>query len=228
MSNPTPRLRPKPGPEAVARLKLRVLKAWHSKLAEIKEPKTKGKATRDFVRLYNSGLLLPEGFKEPKHISRSSLYGWEKVYKDKGLGGLIQKYKWRRKVTDNLDPMFPPYKTIIISGNPGLRFKERIFLPEVRRQWKWPPLHCPVMVVFFFHMSIPRGISMRIRMKMLNHEFPHLRKPGLNKLIAFAKECLRGIVWRENSQIIVLHAEKHYEWVEENGKTEVFIRQLKG
>jgi Holliday junction resolvase RusA-like endonuclease len=226
MSNPISRLRPKPGPKAIACLKLRILKDWHSKLAEIKEPKMKGRITRDFVEVWNSRLLLPEGFTQPKHISKSGLHAWEQAYKDKGFKELIPKYKWRRKMADNLVPMLPTYKKIVISGNPNLRFKERIFLPEIRRQWKWPPLRCPVMVVMRFFMAIPEGVSMRVRMKMLNHEYPHLGTPHLDKLIAFAKNCLREIVWKDDSQIIVLHAEKHYEWMEP--KTEIFIRQLKG
>ena len=129
---------------------------------------------------------------------------------------------------ENLVPMFPTYKKIVISGNPNLRFKERIFLPEIRRQWKWPPFRSPVMVVMRFFMPIPGGVSMRARMKMLNHEHPHFRTPHLDKLIAFAKNCLREIVWKDDSQIIVLHAEKHYEWVQQDAKTEIFIRQLKG
>ena len=228
MSSPIPRLRPKPGPEAIARLKVKILEDWQSKLAEIKEPGMKGGATRDFVQLYNSGLLLPEGFTQPKHISRSSLYGWEKVYKIKGLQGLILEYRSRERLVDNLIPMLPTYKRIVISANPGLRIKEEIFLPEIRRQWKWPPLHSPVMVVMFFHMSVPRDVSMRVRMRMLNHERPHLGTPHLDKLIAFAKNCLREIVWKKDSQIIALHAEKHYEWVQGGHKTEVFIRRLKG
>jgi len=228
MSNPTPRLHPKPGPKAIARLKVKILEAWQSKLAEIKEPKMKGRATRDFVLLYNSGLLLLEGFIEPKHIARSSLYGWKKIYREKGLKGLIPEYRSRERMADNLDPMLPAYKRIMISANPGLKFKEQIFLPEIRRQWEWPPLRCSVMVVMRFFMAIPKGVSMRARMKMLNHERPHLGTPHLDKLIAFAKDCLRGIVWEKDRQIIVLHAEKHYEWVQEEPKTEVFIRQLKG
>jgi Holliday junction resolvase RusA-like endonuclease len=228
MSDPIPRLLPKPGPKAIARLKVRILKDWRSRLAEIKEPKMKGRATRDFVRHYNSGLLLPEGFTEPKHISRSSLYGWQRLYNDKGLDGLIPKYKRGRKMADNLVPMLPTYKRIVIFANPDLRFKSRIFLPEIRRQWKWPPLHCPVMVVFYFYMSIPTGAPMRIRTRMLNHQLPHLKEPSLDKLVSFVKKCLREIVWEDDSQIIVLRAEKHFEWVQNDAKTEVFIRQLKG
>lgn len=228
MSSIIPRLPLKPGPKAIARLKLRILKDWHSKLAEIKEPKMKRKATRDFVELWNTGLFLPEGFTQPKHISKSGLHAWEKVYKKKGFEGLVPKYKRRRGTADNLVPMLPTYKKIVIPANPGLRFKERIFLPEIRRQWKWPPLQCPVMVVMRFFMAIPEGVSMRARMKMLNHEYPHLGTPHLDKLIIFAKNCLRGIVWEEDRQIIVLHGEKHFEWVKEDSKTEVFIRRLKG
>jgi Holliday junction resolvase RusA-like endonuclease len=228
MSTPVPHLPPKPGPKAIARLKVRILKAWHSKLAEIKETKMKGRATKEFVELYNSGLLLPEGFREPKHISRSTLHGWAKIYREKGLDGLIPKYKGGKRMADNLIPMLPNYKKLVIPGNPDLRFKERIFLPEIKRQWTWPPLRCPVMVVMRFFMAIPEGVSMKVRMKMLNHEYPHLGAPHLDKLIAFAKNCLRDVVWMDDRQIITLRAEKHFEWVPEDAKTEIFIRRLRG
>lgn len=225
MPSPIPRLRPKPGPEAIARLKLRILKAWRSRLAEIKEPGLKDRATRDFVELYNSGLFLPEGFTQPKHISRAVLYFWEKTYKKKGFKGLISEYKRRKRMPDNLIPMLPRYKRIVISAKPGLRFKEQ-FLSEMRRQWPWPPLGCPVMVAMRFFMSIPQKISMTTRMRMQNHEFPHLGPPDLDQLIVFTKNCLRGIVWEKDSQIIVLATFKHYEWMKP--MMEIFIRRLKG
>lgn len=225
MPTSIPRLRPKPDPKAIARLKLRILKAWRSKLAEIEEPKMKGRATRDFVELYNSGLLLPEGFTQPKHISRSGLHAWEKVYKDKGLEGLVPKYKWPRGTFDNLIPMLPHYKKIVIGKNPSPRSING-FLSEIRGQWKWPPVGCPLMVIMRFFMAVPKGLSMRVRMKMLNHERPHLGAPHLDELIKATKHLLRGIVWERDSQIIVLFSEKHHEWMKPN--IEIFIRRLKG
>jgi Holliday junction resolvase RusA-like endonuclease len=225
MSNPTPCLRPKPGPEAIARLKIRILRLWHRRLVEIKEPKMKGRITRDFVELYNTGLLLPEGFTEPKHISISGLHAWDKLYKAKGLKGLIQKYKRRRKTVDNLVPMLPHYKKIVIGKNPSPRSING-FLSEIREQWPWPPLSCPVMVIMRFFMAVPKESPMGARMKMLNHERPHLAAPHLEKLIEATKYFLRGIVWEDDSQIISLRGEKHYEWMKPN--TEIAIRRLKG
>jgi Holliday junction resolvase RusA-like endonuclease len=225
MQGSIPHLHPKPGPKAIACLKLRILRRWHSRLAEIKEPGMKGRATRDFVELYNSGLLLPEGFTQPKHISRSGLHAWDKAYKEKGLEGLITKYKGWREVADNLVPILPYYKKIVIGKNPSPRSING-FLSEIRGQWKWPPLGCPLMVIIRFFMAIPKGVTMRARMKMLNHERPHLAAPHLDKLIEAAKCLLRGIVWEDDSQVISLHAEKHYEWMKPN--IEIFIQRLKG
>jgi hypothetical protein len=42
----------------------------------------------------------------------------------------------------------------------------------------------------------------------------------------FTKNCLRGIVWEKDSQIIVLATFKHYEWMKP--MMEIFIRRLKG
>jgi Holliday junction resolvase RusA-like endonuclease len=128
-------------------------------------------------------------------------------------------------MVNNLIPMLPHYKKIVIGKNPGPRSING-FLSEVRGQWKWPPLGCPLMVIIRFFMPVPKGLSMRTRIEMLNHERPHLAAPHLNELIEATKYLLRGIVWEHDSQIISLHAEKHYEWMKP--KTEIFIRRLKG
>ena len=128
-------------------------------------------------------------------------------------------------MVDNLVPMLPHYKKIVIGKNPSPRSISG-FLSEIRGQWKWPPLGCPVMVIMRFFMAVPKESPMRARMKMLNHERPHLAAPHLDKLIDATKYLLRGIVWEDDSQIISLRAEKHYEWMKPN--TEIFIRRLKG
>jgi Holliday junction resolvase RusA-like endonuclease len=224
---PIPHLCPKPGPGEIARFKRAILKAWHSHLSKTEKPKTKELATMEYCQLVNSGLLLPEAFSKTKHVSKSTLHSWNKKYRDHGLGGLTPrwKYKWKEKPADNLVPMLPSYEKITILGNPILRFKPRVLWPEVKRQWKWPPLRCPIMLVMFFSMEIPKGFPMDARMKLLRHEFPHLGPPHLDRLIAFVKDCLRGIVYTEDRQVICLHGEVHYSWAP---KTEIYIRRLKG
>jgi Holliday junction resolvase RusA-like endonuclease len=184
-------------------------------------------ATMEFCQLFNSGLLLPEAFPKSIRISRSTLHNWDKAYRNHGLEGLTPKwrYKWREKPAGNVVPMLPFYKKITIPGNPQLRFKARVFCPEIKRQWKWPPLRCPVMLVMFFSMEVPRDFPMDARMKLLRHEFPHLGPPHLDRLIAFVKDSLRGIIYSEDRQIIALHGEVHYGWFP---KTEIYIRRLKG
>jgi hypothetical protein len=186
------------------------------------EPGTKNKVTSDFVELYNTGVLLPEGFTQPKHISRAVLYLWDKRYEAERLEGLTPKYRYPKKTTDNLVPMLPVYKRIVIQPAP----RHDALLSEIRRQWPWPPLGCPLMVVARFFMGIPKGTSMGIRMEMLNRERAHLKEPHLETSIAAIKNLLRGIVWGDDSQIIVLHAEKHYEW--QKPHSEILIRRLKG
>ncbi len=222
-----PRLRPNPGPQETARFWRAVLKAWQSHVSKTEKPKTKLRAMREFCQLFNSGLLLPETFPKPMRISKSTLYSRAKAFKVRGLQGLVPRYKWKGQMRDNLIPVLPAHKKITIPENPGLRFKARLYLPEIRKQWRWPALHCPVMVMVFFSMQVPKGTPMRTRMRMLRHEFPHLGAPHFDRLVAFVKDCLRGIVYKEDSQIVVMHAEKHYGWYGD-GKTEIFIRRVKG
>jgi hypothetical protein len=226
MPNRFLRLHPKPGPSEIARFRRAVLKAWHSHLSQIGKKETKEIATIEFCELASSGVFLPEVFERPINVCRATLYNWTRRYKDQGLDGLKPRwaYKWKEKSFDNLVLMLPSYRKIIIPGNPTLRFKPHIILPEIRRQWKWPPLRGPMMLTMFFSVEPPRGIPMELRMKLLRHEFC-LGESHLEKHVTFVKNCLRGIVYQEDGQIISIHAEIHCGW---SGKTSIYIRRLKG
>ncbi len=211
-----------PKAKQIAHLRLSILKACNEEI--IKCEKSKTRATEEFVQLFNSGLMLPETFTKPDHISRATLYNWSKAYRDGGFAALIPRYSYKKKQGADLTFMklLPTYTKIIILGNPRTRGK-REFLPQLRRQWQAPLLDGPIIVTLFFSMPVPKGSTMKRRMRMVRHQISHTGKPNLDRLIAFALDCMKGIVFKDHSQIIRFHAEKNYRW---NPETRIFVRAL--
>ena len=206
----------------VAHIRHAILRACHAELGKIDQSGGVGKVMRDFVRLYNSGLLLPGEFKKPSHISRSTLYAWDRAYKNSGVKGLIPQYKGKPPKGFNVVPMglIRSYKKITIPGPPRSRGKKE-FLRELKHQWSGPLLDCPIILVIFFGMAVPKGTSMERRAGMLGGKISHILKPDLDILTTFTLGFLKGILYRNFSQIKLLHVEKHYRW---HPQTQIFIR----
>lgn len=212
-----------PKAKQIAHIRLAILKACNEEIV-IKTERSKTKAIEEFLQIYNSGLILPETFTKPDHISRATFYNWSKAYRDGGFAALIPRWTYKEKHGADLAfiKLFPTYTKIIIPGNPRSRGK-REFLAQLRGQWQAPPLDGPIMISLFFSMAVPKGSSMRRRMKMLRHQISHTQNPNLDGLIVFTLDCMKGIVFRDHSQIIRFHSEKNYRW---NPETRIFVRVL--
>jgi Holliday junction resolvase RusA-like endonuclease len=211
-----------PKAKQIAHFHLAILKMCNEEI--IKNPRSKTKAIEEFVQLYNSGLIQPEILSKPDHISRATFYNWSEAYKDGGFTALIPRWIYKKKPGADLTFMklLPTYTKIIILGNPRTRGK-REFLPQLRRQWQALPLDGPIMISLFFSMPVPKGTKMRRRMKMLKYQISHSQNPNLDRLIAFTLDCMKGIVFRDHSQIIRFHSEKNFGW---DPKTRIFVRGL--
>lgn len=60
----------------------------------------------------------------------------------------------------------------------------------------------PVLLTVTFHMPRPKSLPKKILF--------HTKKPDLDKLTRAIKDALTGIVWVDDSQVVILKAEKHY------------------
>jgi Holliday junction resolvase RusA-like endonuclease len=213
-------------PEAkrAAHLRLAILKMLHKELS--KGEGLKEKIIEGFVQVYNSGMVLPETFTKPEHISRSTLYSWGKKYRNGGFVALLPRYKWGPKPGAAVVPIRPlsRYTKIVISGPPKRSAKYE-FYPHLRRQWKGPPLDCPIRLGIVYCMPIRKGTKMPRRMRMLKHRISHIGKPNLDTLNAFIVDCLTGICFKDRSQIIQFYSKKEFEWWPE---IRIYIRALSG
>jgi Holliday junction resolvase RusA-like endonuclease len=220
-----------PRAEEIAHIRLAILRTWRCELSKIEKPKTKTQVTIEFLELLNSGMLVPEGiiFK-PRHVGRSSLYYWDKAYRQGGLKALAPRFKWKPGSKAALVPinlgsnLTSSLKKIKIPGTPGRRAKSDI-LSAIREQWKGRPIGGPIQIAIFYSMPIRKGTKMRRRMRMLYRKISHMGKPDLDRLNNFIMECLVGIVFCDHSQVVLFHSEKSFGWFPQ---TLIVIRALSG
>lgn len=68
----------------------------------------------------------------------------------------------------------------------------------------------PIVLGCIFLMPIPKSASKKKQAEMQSGEIKHTKKPDLDNLVKFAKDCLNNLAWKDDSQVIRLVAEKHY------------------
>jgi len=77
--------------------------------------------------------------------------------------------------------------------------------PQVTEQ-----MEGPLSLACAFFMPIPSGTSMKKRVEIDKKVVPHFKKPDLDNLVKFVKDCLNNLAWRDDSQISYLWAIKIY------------------
>jgi len=70
------------------------------------------------------------------------------------------------------------------------------------------PQGVPVALACDFIMPIPSSISQKKKEAM--DDTPHVKKPDLDNLVKFVKDCANGVLWDDDSQVCNLTAAKRY------------------
>jgi len=101
--------------------------------------------------------------------------------------------------------------------------EEGRFLFEVQKQWSRPPIEGPLKVRCSFEMPIPKGTSKKKTQGMLRDEIRHTKKPDIDNLLKFSCDCCNGVIWKDDSQIVLLVGQKFYS---EIPKTIIMIEEV--
>ena len=80
-----------------------------------------------------------------------------------------------------------------------------------------------VTLFAIFHMPIPKSTSKRLSQLMREGKTKHIKKPDSDNLIKFVKDCMNGIVWKDDSQVFDVHAIKQYS---DQPRTEIYINEV--
>ena len=89
--------------------------------------------------------------------------------------------------------------------------EEGRFLFHIYKQYKTRPLDGPIILNVKFLMPIPLSQSKKKIQLMAAGEIKHTKKPDLDNLIKFTKDCLNGVVWKDDAQVFSIIAEKRYD-----------------
>lgn len=81
---------------------------------------------------------------------------------------------------------------------------------QVRSQYQEDPLKTPLLVDLDFIVPIPSHTSKVRTRLMLQNDLPPMVKPDLDNLIKFILDCLNGILFDDDSQIVEISARKKY------------------
>ena len=86
----------------------------------------------------------------------------------------------------------------------------------------------PIAMVVTFYMPRPKGHygtgRNACRLKPSAPEY-HIVKPDTDNLVKFVKDCLNGIVWKDDCQVYKIHALKEYS---DTPMTEMWINAVQG
>jgi len=80
------------------------------------------------------------------------------------------------------------------------------------------PEGVPILLKCIFWMPIPKSISQRKHAEILHER--HIRKPDLDNMLKFIKDCLNGELWNDDSQVAEVRMGKIYD---DNPRTEITV-----
>lgn len=119
-------------------------------------------------------------------------------------------------------PRFARHGKFVVTYN-DQQTEEGRFLFEVQKQWNRPPIEGPLKVRCSFEMPIPKGTSKKKTWAMLKEEIQHTKKPDVDNLLKFSCDCLNGVVFKDDSQIVLLQGGKFYS---DTPQTLIMIEEL--
>jgi Holliday junction resolvase RusA-like endonuclease len=72
------------------------------------------------------------------------------------------------------------------------------------------PFLGPMQIEYTFYMPIPKHVSQIKRRQMLNNIIKHITKPDVDNLAYIVTNAMKGIIYKDDSQIVKKTEEKMY------------------
>jgi Holliday junction resolvase RusA-like endonuclease len=63
-----------------------------------------------------------------------------------------------------------------------------------------------------FNMPIPTSATKRQKSEIEQGIKKHVKKPDASNMIKFVEDVLNGIVWNDDSQVVIIEARKRYSY----------------
>lgn len=89
---------------------------------------------------------------------------------------------------------------------------EHVFKCHVSRHAITPILAGrPLRLKCWFFMPIPKSATKKFHKQCDVERVPHVKKPDLDNLVKFVKDCLNGLAWHDDSQVAEIAGMKVYD-----------------
>lgn len=95
------------------------------------------------------------------------------------------------------------------SFNPLWRERE-YFQAKIKEQYHGPLIESAVEVEYDFYFEPPTSTSKKKKLEMLEGFIRPAKRPDSDNLAKFLSDCLQGIVFKDDGQIVYGHISKYY------------------
>ena len=106
-------------------------------------------------------------------------------------------------------------KTVVIPANSKKQYQWQSDCKMVARQaMTGDPMTGPVKIMLEFRFTRPKshfGTGKNSEIRKPTAPVDHITKPDLDKLVRAVCDSLKGVIWRDDSQVIWIKAYKRYD-----------------
>lgn len=81
---------------------------------------------------------------------------------------------------------------------------------QMKSLYRGEPLEAPLCLSVTFFMPIPQSASKIKKTQMKNGVIAHTKRPDLDNLQKFLLDCMNGLIFKDDSQIVEIRARKIY------------------
>lgn len=122
--------------------------------------------------------------------------------------------------------IFSVYGEVVPKGRPRFTRQGRTYTPKKTHDYESEvasmaksamgssdPLETPVAVYVYVNMPVPQSYSKKRTEACLSGSIRPTKKPDLDNAIKSVLDGMNGIVYKDDSQIVSLHATKRYDTI---------------
>lgn len=126
-------------------------------------------------------------------------------------------------------PKFARRGKFVSTYNPQ-ESEEGMWLTKAMAAMPKAPITGPITLMCEFYFPIPQSWSKKKQKAAASGELYHTKKPDLDNLVKFVKDCLNGVAWLDDAQVMAIFATKHYtkQHIQYAPMTSVVIRPEPG
>jgi Holliday junction resolvase RusA-like endonuclease len=114
---------------------------------------------------------------------------------------------------------------MIAYNSPGARGDIETFIAYARPCSPKEPYRGAVELSVMVFLPVPLSWSQKKRMAAINGELHHVKKPDCDNYLKFACDCMNGMFWDDDCQVIRAIVEKKYS---NAPRWEIEVKQLSG